>query len=889
MNFINLKRAVTEIKQACDGVKGSQRTPFFFIVGAGISHPSVPLAPDLVKDFSKTAGDYGKTNEPQSKRDVDNYAHWFEQAHPQRIDRQQYLHDLIKDRPISHANLRLAHLLLTKRITNLVVTPNFDDFLTRSLHLFGMQHVVCDHPNTVERVDHERQDTIQIVHVHGTYWFYDCCNLSGEIEGRAQSSSETYTMGFLLDQILYRRSPLVIGYSGWEGDVIMKALEKRLKQGGLPRRIYWFCFRRENADWLPSWLRDHQDVYFVVPEQESASGVLEETSQDGSPESQMSQSSRIEGATFVEAEAVEPTLSAQQVLDALIETFGLEPPALTRDPLCFFAEQLRTSLPKADTANGESDIYFIDSVIERIQRARDREAEENKRIEGTRLMLEPVRDAIRSSKYRDAIRLLSGIPSGDLRRFNDEQLREAMDAARTSALRLSDNTEEELRGYDLVISIGFIFLDQKPDQSSVRKQVAQALVDKGITLGAMARGNEAVTVFEEVVKHFGTDAELREQVARAWHNKGNRLATLNQSEEAIKAYDEVVNLFCDADEPMLLNRVAKALVSKGNRLGALNRSDEAIAVYDEVVKRFGEAVEPAICEKVATALRNKGNRLAALNRNEDAVTVFDDVLKRFGDAREPALRVQVAIALRDKGYRLRELSRSEEAIAVFDEVIRRFGKATEPALRVHAAIAMRDKGSRLGASDRSEEAITVFDDVVKRFGEVPEPALRAQAAMALRDKGSLLSALDRSEEAITVFEDVIRHFGEATEQAVRVQVGNALSAIGIEILRAAKRLLATGDQRSALSNLAKAREKLEAARECKPNGASILGTLGYVAFLSGDEEEARKLLTDAIRLGGEEIRQGELADADIHPLPQDEAFKELVRSIPAPPADHTSQ
>ena len=269
--------------------------------------------------------------------------------------------------------------------------------------------------------------------------------------------------------------------------------------------------------------------------------------------------------------------------------------------------------------------------------------------------------------------------------------------------------------------------------------------------------------------------------------------------------------------------------------------------------------------------------------------VFDDVLKRFGDAREPALRVQVAIALRDKGYRLRELSRSEEAIAVFDEVIRRFGKATEPALRVHAAIAMRDKGSRLGASDRSEEAITVFDDVVKRFGEVPEPALRAQAAMALRDKGSLLSALDRSEEAITVFEDVIRHFGEATEQAVRVQVGNALSAIGIEILRAAKRLLATGDQRSALSNLAKAREKLEAARECKPNGASILGTLGYVAFLSGDEEEARKLLTDAIRLGGEEIRQGELADADIHPLPQDEAFKELVRSIPAPPADHTSQ
>ena len=73
-----------------------------------------------------------------------------------------------------------------------------------------------------------------------------------------------------------------------------------------------------------------------------------------------------------------------------------------------------------------------------------------------------------------------------------------------------------------------------------------------------------------MVKRFGDAAEpaLREMVARALFNKGLRLGSLNQGKEAIAVYDEVVKRFGDATEPALREQVARALFNKGLRLGA---------------------------------------------------------------------------------------------------------------------------------------------------------------------------------------------------------------------------------------------------------------------------------------------------------------------------------
>src|SRR5258706_6356447 len=161
---IDFSTATAEIRSAYD--YSQTRPPFFFIVGAGVSYPSVPLAGEITRHCRQKAESRGFTvpKLPATPFQGD-YFYWFDKAYPQPIDRQRYLRSLIEKKPITDANLRLAHILLSRRITNLVVTPNFDDFLSRGLAIFGQPHIVSDDPRTVDRIDLDGAD-IQIVHVH---------------------------------------------------------------------------------------------------------------------------------------------------------------------------------------------------------------------------------------------------------------------------------------------------------------------------------------------------------------------------------------------------------------------------------------------------------------------------------------------------------------------------------------------------------------------------------------------------------------------------------------------------------------------------------------------------------------------------------------------------
>jgi tetratricopeptide (TPR) repeat protein len=537
---------------------------------------------------------------------MDAYAWWFERAYASAGDRQQYLPSLIEEKPITDANLRLAHLLLGGKFANLVITTNFDDFISKALTLFGETHIVCDHPRTALRIDPEREG-LQIVHVHGSYWFYDCCNPAGEIEERAvNSSDEPSSMRDFLDRLLLNRSPIVVGYSGLEGDVFMSALKRRMK-AGLKFNVYWFCYKAANIGDLPAFLRSSRDVRFVV--RAESPKTLEDSSGGGKEWLGVGRVTR-EGES-----QREPVLPAADVFDELIRQFNLEAPLLIRDPLGYLAEHLRRSLPPAEEGTAGQDLYRIGKVIETVEGAK---------AALKWALLEPLRDALRRSQYREAVREAGKIGLMDV---DSEQVREVMVAMTDAASGLFDNSPEELAAYDLTIAAGDRLLEQG-----------------------------------------GSDAESRAMVARALVNKGVTLGKLNRSEEEIAVYDEVLRRFGEATEPALCELVATALFNKGVTLGELNRSEEALGVYDEVVRRFGEATEPALREEVARALFNKGFRLEELKRSEEAIAVYDEVARRFGEATELALREQVAEALVNKGVTLGQLNRSEEEIAVYGEL-----------------------------------------------------------------------------------------------------------------------------------------------------------------------------------------------------------------------------
>ena len=532
-------------------------------------------------------------------------------AFPQASQRQRYFKGLISDKPISHANFRLAHLLLEKRLATLVVTPNFDDFLSRALDLFGQPHIICDHPYTVERIDPESPE-IQIVHVHGTYWFYDCCNLRGEIEARTKDSRDrAETMTSLLDKIMSRHSPIVVGYSGWESDVIMTALKRRLTSG-LPNNLYWFCYERAGLEPLRAFFRNHADVCLVLPPDAPARESTATT--DELPAM---------AEKLLPGTASQPTLSAQLVLDTFVRNFTAKPPKIFLDPIGFFLGQLRDSFPPDSVERQGDDIYKMSNLIRDVEHVRSA-AKGLTEIDGA---IEKVINAVRRSAYSEAIVLAQPLAS---RPLSDEQRETLIDTVYSASLGLFDNSQIELDGYNLVTALAIGDVLTRP---RVPWYLGAALFNKGVTLGQLNRSEEEIQAYDEVLRRVGdaTEPALREQVARALFNKGFRLGRLNRSEEEIQAYDEVLRRFGDATEPALREQIAKALFNKGVTLGQLSRAEEEIQTYDEVLRRFGDTTEPALREKVASAFLNKGFRLRELNRPADARATFQELTDRFAN------------------------------------------------------------------------------------------------------------------------------------------------------------------------------------------------------------------------------------------------------------------
>lgn len=1049
---LSLKSAVKQIKQSYDfAVDMGIASPYFFVTGAGISVPQVPLAQEIINDCKKRSG--AEETPSSGSTILDEYSRCLDEAFPAPFQRQHYFQNLIRGKPIPAANFRLAHLLLGERgrppLARLVVTTNFDDFLSRALQLFGKEHVMCDSPSTVPRLRlSNADDRLQIVYVHGTYYFYDIKNLRGEVEETAASSEyTTATMGSLLNAVLHDQSPIVVGYGGWEGDVFMTSLARRLRGGMLPQPLYWCCYRRNEWQSLPEWLKTHSSVRFVEPEESRSTAGASVT-----PPAQMPTSGAIVSATadlLGQDHEPETFLDAQSVFDALIQSLDLKPPELTQNPIEFFADQLSRSLPR-DGATQGTDLYRIKSTVEELRAAAKWILEYRQQRTVTEQQLHSVREQLRGAKYVDAMPLVLGIdmeelneqerddlwemmweiinsgefgerPSDEtlamLDRFNriaallpdrentservvkglslrvlhlllldrvDESATSLLDLVERSqqtddpAIRLSvgellykfgvscfENPQVAVGYFRLLLSIigesqderlrdllakGMLgvgiaslavgskeeavealetFLSDvsvgtstlKPEfiaqaavlhgaalgdlgrwedavaaydevmrrfsettEPGIREQVAKALVNKGISQARLTPPVDPVATYDEVVRRFGeaTEPEIREQVAIALLNKGISQARLIPPVDPVASYDEVVGRFSEATEPGIREQVAKALLNKGVTLAGRGEHDDELNTYNEIVRRFGEASEPGIREQVAKALVNKGVSLGGRGRHDDELNAYNEVVERFGEATEPAIREQVARALVNKGIAQGSQTPPLDPVPTYDEFFRRFGEATEPEIREMVAIALVNKGVMLGARGQRDEEMNLYDEVVRRFGEATEPGIREMVARAQVNKGVILDERGQRDEKFKLYDEIVERFGDATEPGIREQVGYALNSIAFDLLCDAKATWNREGQERAIEGLRQAAEGAERALQYLPSNPMVLGNKGYALFLAGETEAGGAALREAIKLGGEDMRRAELADAEINPVPLDEKFKELVQSMPAP-------
>jgi tetratricopeptide (TPR) repeat protein len=643
-NYIDLKTAAYQIRSAYDDRERTQ--PFFFIVGAGLSAPSVPLAREITEHCqAKVRSRETGVVQTVLPTGLDAYSYWFDRAYPQPADRQRYLRSLIENKPLSDASLRLAHILGSNRLTNLVVTPNFDDFISRALTIFGITHTVCDHPDTVDRFDLTNTE-VKIVHVHGSYKFYDCRNLRDEVELRAQPSARTTrTMAAFLDRALSFSSPLVIGYSGWEDDVIMSALRRRIEGASLPYRLYWFVYRPEDAEELESrtpWLKNHPDVRLVVPKQTAP------------------QLSSVDEEMPLAVAGTTESLPAQVILEEITRWFDLGEPEITKDPVGFFARQLRRTLMQETGQSSLAGIYSFEKVVARLDRAAQLEAIDfnSANLEGPSGTLEDVRRLVRQSQYTRAIELAEST----IDQLGDEErqaIYELIDSLKENDLE----SEARLKSADLLIRIAEMTPDIATQPNFPRRNI-QHLVQKGEALYRLERYGEAIAVFDGLVEMYGSSS------------------------------DEKMKWFC-----------LYALTRKALALGGSGRELEAAALYDKLL--------PSMDRNDWLAEQTRFNRacsLARANLRTEALAAFEEFVTEHRSAPNGWTQVLVASALERIAQFKEKDGDVPQAIAALHELLSLYRQTQNSQVATYVGGALLHLAEVCSKTDRTDEAMAALDD-----------------------------------------------------------------------------------------------------------------------------------------------------------------------------------
>lgn len=743
---IPLAEAVRQIVEGADWASDQGNTrPFFFIVGAGMSAPEIPTA-SAIEEMCRQAGPALTEAELAPTDPMARYEFWFSRAFPQAVERQTFLRSLIADKPLSQANLRIAHVLAGGNIGHIVITPNFDTQIAQALRLFGIEAVVCDHPRTGERIDPERPE-IQIVHVHGTHWFYDAANLTQEIVGQATPDRlSVHTMVQLLDAVLRQRSPIVVGYSGWERDVIMTSLRRRLGSSATPSRLqfnlYWFCHTAAAADGLPDWITLHPNVHVVAPPSRAPG------------------SARRTGADKAKLEA-EPVLDARQVFDTVVAQQSIPPPRIAGDPLGFLSDQLSAQV----TAAREDDLYGLLDAVDRIERAREWETQHSAAIERS---LQSVYDSLGRSDYRKALRAGGEMEWSVLAPAKQSRLAAALLSA---AVNLDDNSADERDGYDVVVAISDHLISIQFDVDQSRRRIASAMQSKSVAWSRRHQHATARAILEELISRFGdsTLPEDQHAVANARIHIGlSHFRSRNTTAERA-AYRRALEGNGEED----VSTEGKRLRARATYfLSTVSPKREKLRLLTESVAQLRTEADPLLQGEFGVALNALA--LALPNGSDGQMAALDEAIERFDQAPD-SLRKYAVAARRYKAHAL-ELLDAPQALSLYEEVSETEQSTGDAEIGWHAAASARRLARLAEQSGEKDRANEMRRGLWDRFRSAAHEFAQVEAVDAYLDLARSVGPI--SETAIGIYNDIIQEYPHPSG-LLRRAVGKAKKVLAL--------------------------------------------------------------------------------------------------------------
>ena len=782
--------------------KYTKQYPYFFIAGAGISAESVKTAMQITAECKRICREnqYSRSGNME-----DQYSYWMEKAFPHKETRKRYIENLLKNKKIPESVIKLANILQSRKVSNLVVTTNFDTFIYDTLKLFGENDILlADMSNSAGKLNIE-SNSLNILHVYGTYEFYDYCSIQHS-EERNTAEDSLFSVRSFLRTALNGMSPIVIGYSGWENDVIMSELKERFKMP-LKYKMYWFCHTEEDYKNLPLWIKYYDeerkiirdDVIFVLPEGDGIHGFDTDYN--------------LRYTDFNE------TLNASDVLGSFINKFNIKSPDIIKNQIKFLKKYFEESfcnsiysdfllLRFTDDENDEN----IDSIKEAIINKDIKVI-----IETTKSFLDNIKEKD-EKKIRIILNYLTlaveqhtvmGMGKNDLRNVINlykmlyksiENSAEDRDKINLIKIRLeeiliidnyniirneinnildimntvSEANEEYKEVYRKCINIKLSYTEEDNNElyNSIidkiqnwtdmedRKLLIRMYIEKAELLDDEEDLQGAVTMLENAEKYFGyiRDDEWIENVfIRCRLRKAQLFNNLEQYDKALLEIEGVKNRYYNSDDLKLKHFLADALILKGDILKKNMKMEEAEGSFDEVYNKYSQDKDEYIRRRAVKALLNKAEVLEINEDFYEAIEVYNDLINRYKDDRDIELRRNAAQARLNKLVILTKSEKDEAIVKKCNEILKEYENENDEKIKLVVLQVTLCKAIGLHNSGRQKEAIDLYNDIIKVRKEDADIKMKSLIMEArifqsycLKDNTEVLDTKQMCSEIITL-------------------------------------------------------------------------------------------------------------------------------------------
>ncbi|MGG7145195.1 hypothetical protein ACQPVA_00250 [Clostridium butyricum] len=707
--------------------KSIKQYPYFFIAGAGISSESVKTSAQITAECKRIC----KENQYNRSRNVEEqYSYWLEKAFPHKETRKRYIKNLIKDKRIPESAIKLANILLSRKVSNLVVTPNFDTFIYDTLKLFGENNIIIsDTCKSAGKLNIE-SNSLNILHVYGTYEFYDCVSQKYTNE-RNKDLDELFSVRSFLRTALNGMSPLVIGYSGWENDVIMSELKERFKMP-LKYKMYWFCHNEEDYKNLPLWIKysDEEkkivrdDVIFVLPKEERVYGF--EIDDD------------LKYSDFNDV------LDSGEVLSSFISEFNIKSPDIIQNPIRFLKKYFEENFSK----NIYSDFLLL----------RFNESGNDKEIQA-------IKEAIISKDIVEIINKTENF-ANNLDAHGEENVRILLNYLVTT---IEQHTVAGLEKGNLkkVINL-YKKLYKYMEKSSVDKDkldLIKVRLEEILTLDNYSVIKGEIDSILNIMNTISESSEGYKDVYRKCIN----IKLSHSEEDSDDLYNSIIDKIQKWDEPEDRKLLIKMYMEKAIFLEEDDDMEGSVAMLENAEKYFPYVKDDEWLENVFILCRlRKAELYNDLEEYDKALTEIDAVKNRYYDREDLKLKQFLADTMILKGSILKKNMRLEEAEESFDEIYSKYSMDKDENIRRKAVKALINKAEVLEMDEDFYEAIEVYNDIINRYKDDNDDELRRAAAQARLNKLVILTKNEKDEVIVRKCNEILNIYKDENDEKIKL-------------------------------------------------------------------------------------------------------------------------